>query len=125
MVNYSYGDIEKIFSQTNVFLTKAFPNGVSYKQIQEIENTAFKNFVKILVKNIDQGKIRYNSDCKKARQKWFLLETIEKIMEMDNLEHIDNLGIYLKSSDKIKKYQKYLSEKEYDSYSPDYGEERF
>ncbi len=124
MEKFSKSEINKIFMGANEYFTKKFPDGVSISEIRDLETSTLKKFLKMHIKNLQQGKTRYNSETNKLRNEWFLLETIEKIMTVNEMEEAKDLSFCINSSSQIDKFSEYLSQNEFSSYSDYYGEEK-
>lgn len=117
MEQFSREDIKKFFSMANEYFKKRYPNGIDIVSLSKDEIDALKLYLKFYEKNIQQGKIRYNSAIKKARTEWFILETIEKILKMNNFDKADNLEFCLDSPDsQIDLFLNYIQKEQYNSY---------
>lgn len=117
MEQFSREDIKKYFSIANEYFKKRYPNGIDLVSLCKDENDALRLYLKFYNKNMQQGKIRYNSAIKKARIEWFILETIEKIMKINNLDKAENLEFCLNSTDsQISLFLDYITKEQYNSY---------
>ena len=117
MEQFSREDIKKFFSMANEYFKKRYPKGIDLVSLCKDEIDALKLYLKFYEKNIQQGKIRYNSAIKKARTEWFILETIEKILKMNNFDKADNLEFCLDSPDsQIDLFLNYIQKEQYNSY---------
>ena len=110
-------DVVKYFKIANEYLKTQYPIGVDFNTLCKDETEALKLYLKFYSKNLKQGKIRYNSNIKKARIKWFILETIEKIMKMNNLDRINNLDFCFSSMEQqIDLFLDFTQKENYNSY---------
>lgn len=113
----SKSDIQKILVVARDYFSKYYENGATLKEIVNDEENAFKKYIKYYAKNIDQGKTRYNGECKKLRDKWFILETIEKLYKINNIEKVNNLDFCIESlSEQSDKFYEYIQQEKYNSY---------
>ena len=116
-MDLSKNDIQKILVFTNEYFAKNYPNGATLQEIVNSEELAFKKYIKYYTKNIEQGKTRYNGECKKLRDKWFVLETIEKVYKMNNLDKSENLNFCVEQlAEQTDKFFEYLKQENYNSF---------
>lgn len=121
-MEFSKSEIENILNFTNEYFKKEYPNGISLQEILQDEDKAFKRYIKFMSNSIEKGKIRDNSKCSKLRYNWFVLETIKKVMKMNNLEQIDNFDFCINSLDsQSNKLLDYIKQEKYQSYLTEYS----
>lgn len=120
MAKFTTEEIKMFFDLAVTYFEVRYPNGASIDEIRQAEEHALKKYLNLYSKNLDNGKIRHNSDCKKARNKWFVLETIEKIMDMNNLNFAENLDFCTtEQASQIELFMQTVSREEYESYLED------
>lgn len=121
-MEFSKSEIENILNFTNEYFKKEYPNGVTLQEILLNEDKAFKRYVKFMANSIEKGKIQDNSKCNKLRYRWFVLETIKKVMKMNNLEQIDNFDFCINSLNKqSNKLLEYIKQEKYQAYLTEYS----
>lgn len=120
MSEFSKQDILKIYKMSDLYLKQKYPNGTTIEEIITQENLAFKQYVKFLSKNISLGKTRYNRKCEQLRVNWFVLESILKIMKMNNLNNVKDLNFCFENFDQQSNlFSEYLKTEIYKSYLDD------
>lgn len=118
MAKFTKNQVEKYFEIAQVYFEKVYPDGVSFEQIRQDEELALRNYLKFFTKNIEKSRDRYNSMCNKARNKWFALETIEKIIELSDKTFADDIKFC--NDDKfIDKFIDSITQESYQSYLQD------
>ena len=124
MEQFSDAEIKKYFNMAKIYFDKAFPSGTDIVSIKKAEEKALKKYLNFYTKNLDKGKDTYNSSLKKARYEWFILETIEKIMEMNDLQILDSIDLN-SLYNQIDKFKEFIDENKYESYleEQDFGRE--
>lgn len=116
-MDLSKTDVKNILIVSKEYFDKHYENGATLQDIINHEELAFKKYINCYAKNIEQGKIRYNGECKKLRDKWFLLESIEKLLKLNNLDKVENLDFCMESlSEQTDKFYEYIQQEKYNSY---------
>lgn len=123
MEKFSSSDINNIFIGANKYFTKKFPDGVSLTEIKSIETDALKKYLKVYIKNLQYGKTRYNTEERRLRNEWFLLESIENIMTINQMEQAKDLSFCIDSKAQINMFSEYIKQNEYSSYSDEFDKE--
>lgn len=117
-MDLSKEDIQKILVIANKYFAKNFNNGATLQEITHYEEVAFKKYIKCYAKNLEHGKTRYNGECKKLRDNWFMLETIKKLYKINNLEKAENLDFCTESlALQTDKLYEYIKKQKYNSYT--------
>ena len=120
MAKINQKKVKQYFQIAIIYFEKLYLNGASLHQIKVDEENALKDYLNLFKKNIQNGKNKYNSQCNKARNKWFILETIEKILKINNLDFAKNLDFCI--TDEQEQVQKFIDnvyQEEYESYFTD------
>lgn len=117
MTKLTNSEIKEYIDIAILFFDKAYSNGATYEQIKKDKESAVNKYLKFFDKNIDKGRDRYNSACNKARNSWFALETIEKIMEINKLDFVDDLSFCLDEKH-IEHFAEHIQKDSYKSFLP-------
>lgn len=117
MSRFSKSEIEEMIVYACESFKQLYPKGATFKTVSEHENKALKQYLSIYLKNIQNGKTRYNSQCKKVRDAWFALESIKCIMEVCNLTSAKNLDFCIDNMDEVSaKLQEFINSNSFQSY---------
>lgn len=118
MTKFTKNQVKKYFEIAQVYFEKVYPDGATFEQIRQDEEIALRNYLKFFTKNIEKSKDRYNSMCNKARNKWFALETIEKVIELSAKDFVDDIK-FCNNDQFIDKFIDAINPDSYQSYLQD------
>ena len=118
MLAFSKNEVKDQFELVNKFCKKKFPNGVSLEDIRKQEISALKLYLKAYISNVESGNTKSNSKCKKLRLEWYFLETIEKVLELNNLKQLQNLDFCINDfENQYNLFSNYVKKAQYFSYN--------
>lgn len=118
MAKFTKNQVKRYFEIAQVYFEKVYPDGATLNQICQDEELALRNYLKFFTKNIEKSRDRYNSMCNKARNKWFALETIEKVIELSDKEFVEDIK-FCNENEFIDKFIDSITTESYESYLQD------
>lgn len=118
MAKFTKNQVKRYFEIAQMYFEKVYPDGATLNQIRQDEELALRNYLKFFTKNIEKSRDRYNSMCNKARNKWFALETIEKVIELSAKDFVDNIK-FCNENEFIDKFINSITTESYESYLQD------